>query len=166
MKPAPRVLDNARVLFYSSIDSYHQPTGFCWHAVADVEQSPFAALAIAQYDSESGFYIFYCNSDWQVIADTWHDSVECAKAQAELEYTGVSRTWHTFAGVWVYCQACKRCYLTGEERLIEGNLWCAYSDCEDGDIHDALNWARLRERFSHLPEKPERNRRYVLSKTE
>jgi hypothetical protein len=42
---------------------------------------------------EAGIYLFYCDDQWQVLADTWHPSVNNAKAQAEFEYEGISELW-------------------------------------------------------------------------
>jgi len=42
---------------------------------------------------EAGVYLFYCDREWQVLADTWHPSVKNAKAQAEFEYEGISKLW-------------------------------------------------------------------------
>jgi hypothetical protein len=52
-----------------------------------------AGLAICQYQEESAFYLFGCDCDWKVVTDTWHQSIEDAKAQAEFEYEGVEKTW-------------------------------------------------------------------------
>jgi len=63
-------------------------------------------------------------------------------------------------GVWVYCQACDRCYMTGEEREVDDALWCAYEDCELGDSYDAVEWIIMRRHYPELPEKPERDVQY------
>ena len=52
---------------------------------------PASALAIVM--GETGVFLFYCDREWQVLADTWHSSVAEAKAQAEFEYAGVSKVW-------------------------------------------------------------------------
>ena len=54
---------------------------------------PAHALAICAGAGDAAFYLFYCDADWQVLADTWHASLEEAKEQAEFEYEGVSRLW-------------------------------------------------------------------------
>jgi hypothetical protein len=68
-------------------------------------------------------------------------------------------------GYWVFCQdaACRRCYLAGEERIIDGHPWCAYADCEDGDIMDAVSWHVIRRDHPELLEVPERGVRYLYS---
>jgi hypothetical protein len=48
-------------------------------------------LAICQGDH--GFYLFGCDADWQSVTDTWHQTFDEAKGQAEFEYDGVSDTW-------------------------------------------------------------------------
>ncbi len=66
-------------------------------------------------------------------------------------------------GYWVFCQDadCRRCYLAGEERIIEGHPQCAYLDCEWGDIMDAVSWEVMREHHPGLPKVPERGVRYL-----
>ena len=50
-------------------------------------------LAICRHDGEAAYYLFRCDELWQVIADTWHETLEAAMHQAEWEYTGVVDTW-------------------------------------------------------------------------
>jgi hypothetical protein len=51
-----------------------------------------AALAVCQAGQDS-FYLFGCDSDWNPIWDTWHQTVEDARGAAEEEYQGISQTW-------------------------------------------------------------------------
>lgn len=57
----------------------------------EVSSSETGYLAICRHD-EAAFYLFHCNDLWQVIADTWHETLEAAMRQAEFEYRGV-RAW-------------------------------------------------------------------------
>jgi hypothetical protein len=57
-----------------------------------LEVGNFAALAIAKYPKDSGFYLFYCDADWGVVTDTYHASVENAVGQAQFEFSGVQFT--------------------------------------------------------------------------
>jgi hypothetical protein len=50
-------------------------------------------LAICQYDGESAYYLFGCDTEWNAVTDTWHETLGDALHQAELEYEGVSGTW-------------------------------------------------------------------------
>jgi len=54
---------------------------------------PASYLAIAKYQDEAGVYLFYCDQSWVVMADTWHEKVSDAVAQAEFEYAGISAAW-------------------------------------------------------------------------
>lgn len=54
---------------------------------------PMAGLAICQYPDDDAVYLFGCDADWNNITDTWHQTVDDAKHQAEFEYQGVSDTW-------------------------------------------------------------------------
>jgi hypothetical protein len=51
---------------------------------------PASGLAVCQYDGDEEFYLFYCDNNWNVIADTWHLTMESALQQAVFEYRGVS----------------------------------------------------------------------------
>jgi hypothetical protein len=93
MNPAPTRVGNALVIAFSPIDHRHRPTGACRHTVAGVLQGPAAGLAICKYETSPGYYLFYCDADWNSITDTYHDTVEAAMSQAEFEYGGVSGTW-------------------------------------------------------------------------
>ncbi len=91
MKPAPEKIDKAHVICFASIDSRVQSTGNCKHTVGGVRQSPASGLAICQYENAGGFYLFSCDSQWNCITDTYHETLEEAKQQAEFEYAGVSK---------------------------------------------------------------------------
>ncbi len=94
MGPAPREIGGAKVICFTPIDERHRPTGNCKQIVAGVLRVPAAGLAICQYPGENCYYLFGCNATWESITDTWHQSLEEAKEQAEFEYRGVSATWH------------------------------------------------------------------------
>ena len=93
MKPTPNSLDGARVIYYTPIDHQHRFTGGTRQIVAGKLMGAMAGLAICQYPDEDAFYLFGCDADWSTVTDTWHPSIEEAKAQAAFEYEGVSLTW-------------------------------------------------------------------------
>ncbi|HLW68305.1 MAG TPA: hypothetical protein VKS79_23515 [Gemmataceae bacterium] len=90
MLPPPPNLDGARVLKYAIVDSDVIPTGNTTHRVGNLLMGPAAALAICQYDGDDGFFLFYCDSDWNVDTDGWHGSLQSALEQANFEYRGIS----------------------------------------------------------------------------
>ena len=89
MESSPEFLDGARVLQVASLVGL-QPTGKTRHyrGIPSSREAleNFAALAIAQYDGKEGFYLFYCDSDWNVMTDTFHDDLAGAIEQANWEY--------------------------------------------------------------------------------
>ncbi len=86
MRTPPESLDGARVLQFASL-ARSQPTGRTRHVVGGVEIKDFAALAIAQYETEPHcVYLFYCDPSWNVITDTWHEDVAAALEQANFEF--------------------------------------------------------------------------------
>jgi len=52
-----------------------------------------SGLVVGRPTEAQGFYLFGCDPDWNVVTDTWHESVDDAKEQAEFEYEGISKTW-------------------------------------------------------------------------
>jgi hypothetical protein len=59
----------------------------------DSRNGGVSQLAICRHDDEAAYYLFRCDDLWQVVADTWHETLEAAMHQAESEYTGVGDTW-------------------------------------------------------------------------
>ena len=78
---------------YSPIDQNHRSTGGCKQIVAGQLMGSMSGLAICQYDGEDAFYLFGCDADWQTVTDTWHQTLDDAKRQAEFEYEGINKTW-------------------------------------------------------------------------
>ena len=93
MKKAPNEIGGARVILYTPIDGRHRHTGNCQQIVAGELMGPAAGLAICQYEGENSYYLFCCHEDWDTVTDTWHQTLDEAKAQAEFEYEGVTATW-------------------------------------------------------------------------
>ncbi|HKQ37770.1 MAG TPA: hypothetical protein VJ063_06800 [Verrucomicrobiae bacterium] len=81
------------MICYSPIDERHRFTGACKQIVAGQLVGAMSGLAICQYAGEGAFYLFGCDSDWQAVTDTWHQTLDDAKHQAEFEYEGISKTW-------------------------------------------------------------------------
>lgn len=90
----PTIVGSLRVIVYSVIDERHEPTGWCVHKVGGAPLGPVHALAICRAaPPDEGFYLFYCDDDYNPLTDTWHHSLDDALDQAELEYRGVQATW-------------------------------------------------------------------------
>lgn len=93
MDLVPAEINGAGVLLYVRLDERHRATGRCNHAINGVPAPAFAGLAICQYVGDDSYYLFYCDERWQAVTDTWHSSLDDAKAQAEFEFQGVTTTW-------------------------------------------------------------------------
>jgi len=96
-KPAPKDIGGCRVISYTPIDERHAFTGKTRHTVRGELIGAMSGLAICQPKGTQEFYLFGCDGDWNVVTDTWHQSLEEARAQAEFEYEGVSTTWSYLA---------------------------------------------------------------------
>ncbi len=79
------------MLLHASLDSRQRATGQTNHIVDGATLGTISGLAICSADG--GFYLFYCDSEWNDLTDTWHLTIEDAKDQAEFEFEGVSSTW-------------------------------------------------------------------------
>jgi Fic/DOC family len=91
----PEIIRAARVICYTPLDSRHRHSRKTRQIVGGALQGPAAGLAIC-HDEEGGYhhyFLFGCNEAWEPLTDTWHQTVEEAKSQAEFEYEGVSATW-------------------------------------------------------------------------
>jgi len=81
------------VICYSPIDERHRFTANTRQIVAGRLIGAMSGLAICQYPGDDSFYLFGCDADWSNVTDTWSQTLEDAKRQAEFEYEGVSATW-------------------------------------------------------------------------
>ncbi len=84
-------MGGGRVVLLTRVDERHRHTGNCRQIVGGVVQGPVRALAICQVGSS--YYLYGCDEEWNVVTDTWHETLEDAMDQAEFEYEGVSSTW-------------------------------------------------------------------------
>jgi hypothetical protein len=93
MNTVPDTIGGAKVIWYSPIDQRHQYTGNTQHIVNGKIADNIYGLAICQYELEEGYYLFGCDQNWQSVTDTFHDTMEDAKDQAEFEYVIIHRSW-------------------------------------------------------------------------
>ena len=94
MRSCPPLIGDAKVLWCTQIDRRHTATGNTSHVVNGVKLGPPAGLAICRYEhDEGGVYLFRCDENWETESDTWHETPERAKEQAEFEYECSYVTW-------------------------------------------------------------------------
>ena len=94
MRECPERIGNARVVCFTRLDERHRRTGRTEHLANGALMGPPAGLAICQYEREPWcYYLFGCDEDWESFSDTWHETIEGAKAQAEHEFEGTLATW-------------------------------------------------------------------------
>lgn len=92
MESAPSHIGGMQVVLWSALDDRHQTTGKTRHLVATRQVHSPSGLAICSEAAES-FFLFLCDAAWRPIADTWHESLDAARAQAEFEFTNLSSSW-------------------------------------------------------------------------
>jgi hypothetical protein len=90
----PTIISAMPVVAFSRIDERHRATGACVHIRSDIGVlGPAWGIAICESARGEGYFLYRCEDDWMPVTDTWHESLEDAKHQAEFEYAGVERTW-------------------------------------------------------------------------
>ena len=92
----PPAISGLPVVCFSPIDGRHHPTGATHLSAGGADVSTPEGVVICR-ESETSYYLFYCDVRWKPMTDTWHESVKAAKAQAEFEFEGVGETWETSA---------------------------------------------------------------------
>lgn len=92
MPPAPGHIGGMQVVLWSVVDDRHRSTGKTRHLVATGSLPAPSGLAICR-ETAGSWFLFRCDAAWRPIADTWHQTQEAARAQAEFEFTNLSATW-------------------------------------------------------------------------
>ncbi len=90
---APGEISGLRVVLWTRIDHRHQSTGGCRHTVGGAFMAKPAGLAICCSEDEACVDLYYCDESWRPVTDTWHQTLDHARDQAEFEFAGVSETW-------------------------------------------------------------------------
>ncbi|OGO38842.1 MAG: hypothetical protein A2147_08190 [Chloroflexi bacterium RBG_16_57_8] len=81
----PRQLGAAEVITFTTIGASVHRTGKARQLVGGRQVGTAAGLAIGRYPGERGYYLFYCDADWNPFDSTWHETVQAAKQAAEFE---------------------------------------------------------------------------------
>jgi hypothetical protein len=87
------MLRSGRVVCFARLDAGAQRTGKTRHLVDGREPDAHRGLAITEEPGGAAYYLVYCDRDWNAVTDTWHRTLDDAKAQAEFEYEGVCQAW-------------------------------------------------------------------------
>lgn len=85
------------MLKYAVVVDGVENTGNVLHQVNGQKVASVAALAICQYSGTKDFYIFFCDSDWEVLTDLCRETMDAALGQAEFEYREISKHWKEVA---------------------------------------------------------------------
>src|SRR4051794_23711968 len=89
VREPPGVIDGARVLKLAEVAAAKR-TGNTRHIIGGGVRTTFSALLVAQYPADDGYYLLYCDEDWNAVTDTFHLDLDSALSQAAFEYRGVS----------------------------------------------------------------------------
>ncbi|QMV41315.1 hypothetical protein [Cohnella cholangitidis] len=91
----PNELDGAKVIQYTSnsMSNQYGTVGILNEKNEIVEKLPITAMAICQYDGSRGYYLFSCDSDWEVIGDFDFATIEDAKESAKHSHKVNDKDW-------------------------------------------------------------------------
>jgi hypothetical protein len=81
-----------RRLYSVSLDG-HDATGFTTHYRDGRLLPKPAALSIVQFEGDAGFYLLYLDEASGEMTDTYHDDLEGAFSQANLEFGVAENEW-------------------------------------------------------------------------
>ncbi|HEY4326170.1 MAG TPA: hypothetical protein VGN20_19440 [Mucilaginibacter sp.] len=88
----PDVIGSANVICYAVVNLC-LPTYNTQHYANGELLGVAYGLVICKYENDDGCYLFYCDDQWVEFADTWHETTDDAKDQAEYEYAGITNNW-------------------------------------------------------------------------
>jgi len=94
MRRLPPPLNGPGLILLADVTSDIPRSGKTIHRISGQVAAPAAGLAIYRSDDGNGYYLFGCDSEWEVVTDTWHPTIEEAKSQAEFEYPGIAEHWY------------------------------------------------------------------------
>lgn len=81
------------IIAYVRLTENHHQTGKTRHFIQGSLMNIPSALRIIQYDEGSGYFLLYFDESGKELTDTFHDSLEKALAQAEMEFEVQSDEW-------------------------------------------------------------------------
>ena len=82
-------------LYEARLQSKHSATGNTWPYVPGQTTGLPSKLCIAQYANDLGYYLFYYDDNDEELNDTYHDTLEGAKAQAKFEFGILDDDWQS-----------------------------------------------------------------------
>lgn len=88
----PQELKGAKVIMWAW--SGHKPFGFLGNE-DDSERESIYGLALCSYGDNEGIYRFSCDKDWEVVQDSFYDTIEQAFDQLPEQYKNVAPIWQT-----------------------------------------------------------------------
>ncbi len=80
----PKILDNAKVLYFTPQSNY----GTVYYTTGEIADY-ICYLAICKYENDNTFYLFGCNSDYDVVSDSSWGSIEECMRIAQTTYNGL-----------------------------------------------------------------------------
>jgi hypothetical protein len=81
------------VVVWATIEPGVTPTGRTRHLSTDGPLPTADAVVITKDSKSGGWFVFHCDTEWKVNADTWHASLAEAQAQAAFEFEGITAQW-------------------------------------------------------------------------
>ncbi len=75
----------------------HLATGLTKHYIGNILLSCPYELRIGKYEDDPGYYLFHFDKEGKEMTDTYHDSLQEALKQAEIEFNITFDEWEILA---------------------------------------------------------------------
>ncbi|CAG7658785.1 hypothetical protein ACFQI7_36685 [Paenibacillus allorhizosphaerae] len=91
----PTELDGAKVIQHTSnsMANHYGVVGILSDSKEILDQLPITAMAICQYEESNKYYLFSCDTKWEVIGDFDFDTLEDAVSSAKLSHNVNEDEW-------------------------------------------------------------------------
>lgn len=93
----PTKLDGAKVIQHTSntLSNHYGVVGILNDRKEIIDRLPITAMAICQYEGSNKYYLFSCDTNWEVIGDFDFDTLEDAVISAKLSQNVNEDEWIT-----------------------------------------------------------------------
>jgi len=82
-----------RAGFYAEPNERPGPSYAGKYVVLSPTDYPPKGLVVSKGGTDQGFFVLSCDKDWNVVADSWHLTLDEALAEAERLYPGCRDRW-------------------------------------------------------------------------
>ncbi|MBX7104148.1 MAG: hypothetical protein K1X57_08700 [Gemmataceae bacterium] len=95
MVEPPERIDRFRVVEYGFFAQPILPTGYVPPPDGRSSMRPVQNLAICTAEGVDGYYLLFCEPDWQYVTYSFNETLECTKRSPLVEFGQNVAAWRT-----------------------------------------------------------------------